>query len=124
MIDSGINMADLEKLAHNNPKYTRLYAGLAGIDSGIKKMVTDTIEEYASNPAVFYIKTILMNQCYIVQIYDGDTQCIIGTSWPLANFLEECQSKTIQLDVVDRVKKIINKFGTPGLSKGDKINWI
>lgn len=117
-----INLNQLAALAKVNPKYTKMFAGLSQIDNLIKKFVEDTICNYA-DPSVYYIKTELMAQCYTIYLYNSERESTIGATWPLAEFLTKCESKTIEYDVISKTKQMLNKFGQAGLST-DKINWI
>ena len=118
-----INLNQLAALAKVNPKYTKMFAGLAQIDNLIKKFVEDIICNQA-DPSVYYIKTELMAQCYTLYLYNSEREATVGVSWPLADFLNKCENKTIEYDVVSKTKQMIDKFGQNGLSTGDKINWI
>lgn len=118
-----INLNQLADLAKVNPKYTRMFAGLAQIDNLIKKFVEDTICNQ-TDPDVYYVKTELMAQCYTLYLYNSERGATIGVSWPLAEFLNKCETKTIEYDVINKTKQMINKFSQSGLSVGDKINWI
>lgn len=110
-------------MAKENPRYAKMFAGLAQIDNIIKKFVEDIICNQA-DPSIYYIKTELMAQCYTLYLYNAERQATIGVSWPLADFLMKCENKSIEFDVNAKVTQIINKFGEAGLSTGDKINWI
>lgn len=118
-----INLNQLSTMAKENPRYAKMFAGLAQIDNTIKKFVEDIICNQ-TDPSVYYIKTELMAQCYTLYLYNAERQATIGVSWPLADFLIKCENKTIEFDVNTKVTQIINKFGEAGLSTGDKINWI
>ena len=119
-----INLNQLSELAKHNPKYANMLAGLQHIDKVIKKFIQDIVVQYASNPDAYYIKTELMSQCYTLYIYNSERQATIGVSWPLAEFLQKCEDKTIEYDANIKVRKMIDMFGENGLSTGDKINWI
>ena len=118
-----INLNQLSTLAKENPRYAKMFAGLAQIDNMIKKFVEDIICNQ-TDPAIYYIKTELMAQCYTLYLYNSERQATIGVSWPLADFLIKCENKSIEFDVNTKVTQMINKFGESGLSTGDKINWI
>ena len=118
-----INLNQLANLAKVNPKYTKMFAGLTQIDNLIKKFVEDTICNQ-TDPDVYYVKTELMAQCYTLYLYNSEREATIGVSWPLAEFLNKCETKTIEYDVIKKTKQMIDKFGQSGLSTGDKINWI
>lgn len=118
-----INLNQLAELAKANPKYAKMFAGLAQIDNFVKKFVEDIICNQ-TDASVYYIKTELMNQCYTLYLYNSERQATVGVSWPLADFLNKCETKTIEYDINTKVTQMIKKFGTSGLSTGDKINWI
>lgn len=118
-----LNLNQLSELARTNPKYAKMFAGLAQIDNYIKKFVEDIVCNDA-DPSVYYIKTELMAQCYTLYLFNSERQATIGVSWPLADFLVKCENKTIEFDINAKVRQIIKKFGEAGLSTGDKINWI
>lgn len=118
-----LNLNQLSELAKSNPKYARMFAGLAQIDNHIKKFVEDIVCNQA-DPSVYYIKTELMAQCYTLYLFNSERQATVGVSWPLADFLKKCEDKTIELDMNIKVKQMIAKFGESGLSTGDKITWI
>lgn len=118
-----INLNQLAELAKANPRYAKMFAGLAQIDNFVKKFVEDIICNQ-TDASVYYIKTELMNQCYTLYLYNSERQATVGVSWPLADFLNKCETKTIEYDINTKVTQMIKKFGTSGLSTGDKINWI
>lgn len=118
-----INLNQLSALAKNNPKYAKMFAGLAQIDNFIKKFVEDIVCNQA-DPEIYYIKTELMAQCYTLYLYNAERQATIGVSWPLADFLVKCENKSIEVDMNLKVGQMLKKFGEAGLSTGDKINWI
>lgn len=118
-----LNLNQLSELARTNPKYAKMFAGLAQIDNYIKKFVEDIVCNNA-DPSIYYIKTELMAQCYTLYLFNSERQATIGVSWPLADFLVKCESKTIEFDINSKVRQMIKKFGEIGLSTGDKINWI
>ena len=118
-----INLNQLSELARTNPKYAKMFTGLAQIDNYIKKFVKDIVCNQA-DPSIYYIKTELMAQCYTLYLFNTERQATVGVSWPLVDFLMKCENKSIELDINVKVKKMIAKFGESGLSTGDKINWI
>lgn len=123
-IEAGLNLNDLYKLAKKDPKYTQLYAGLFQIDKQIKNMVTDTIVNLVDNPDIYYSKTLLLNQCYNLYLYNVERQATAGVSWAMADFLLKCENKTIQDDIKDKVAKMLRKFGEANIKVGDDINWV
>lgn len=118
----GINLNDLHKLAKTNPEYTQLYAGLTAIDAHIKQWVLGEIVNSA-DPSVYYIKTELMAQCYNLMLFNSERQATVGVSWPLAEFLQKCQNKSIESEVVKSTLKILDKFQEPNI-KPEQIYWI
>lgn len=118
-----INLNQLSELAKKNPKYAKMFAGLAQIDNFIKTFVKDIICN-TTDDSIYYIKTELMSQCYTLYLYNSERQATIGVSWPLAIFLKKCEDKTIEYDVNTKVQKMIKKFGESGISTGERINWI
>lgn len=118
-----LNLNDLSKLAQSNPKYAKMFAGLAQIDNHIKKFVEDIICNEA-DPSIYFIKTELMAQCYTLYLFNSERQATIGVSWPLADFLKKCENKSIEYDINVKIRQMITKFGELGLSTGDRINWI
>lgn len=118
-----LNLNQLSELARTNPRYAKMFAGLAQIDNYIKKFVEDIVCNGA-DPSIYYIKTELMSQCYTLYLFNSERQATIGVSWPLADFLMKCEDKTIEFDINSKVRQMIKKFGEAGLSTGDKINWI
>lgn len=123
-IDTGLNLNDLYKLAKKDPKYTNLYAGLFQIDRQIKNMVSDTIVNLVDDPDMYYSKTLLLNQCYNLYLYNIERQATVGVSWTMADFLLKCENKTIQDDIKDKVTRMVRKFGEANIESGEKINWV
>lgn len=119
----GINLNSLAQLAKTNPKYAKLFAGLAQIDNSIKDFVKDIICNIADDK-VYYVKTELMSQCYTLYLFNSERQATVGVSWPLADFLEKCENKKIEYDVNLKVRKMVLKFNEKDLPSGDKIIWI
>lgn len=122
-MNNGINLNQLEQLAKQNPKYTQMFAGLAKIDNTIKKFVEDIVCNQV-DPSAYYIKTELMSQCYNLYLFNSERQATVGVSWPLIDFLQKCENKTIEYEINTKVIQMINKFGKSNLDTGDKINWI
>lgn len=118
-----LNLNQLSELARTNPKYAKMFTGLAQIDNYIKKFVEDIVCN-ETDSSIYYIKTELMAQCYTLYLYNAERQATVGISWPLADFLKKCENKTIETDMNIKVKRMIDKFGESGLSTGDKITWI
>lgn len=118
-----LNLNQLSELARTNPKYAKMFAGLAQIDNYIKKFVEDIVCN-STDASIYYIKTELMAQCYTLYLFNSERQATVGVSWPLVDFLKKCEDKTIEFDINLKVRKIISKFGETGLSTGDRINWI
>lgn len=119
----GINLNSLAQLAKTNPRYAKMFAGLAQIDNVIKDFVKDIICNITDD-SVYYIKTELMSQCYTLYLFNSERQATVGVSWPLADFLEKCENKQIEYDVNLRVRQMITKFSEANLPTGDKIIWI
>lgn len=118
-----LNLNQLSELARTNPKYAKMFTGLAQIDNYIKKFVEDIICNEV-DPSIYFIKTELMSQCYTLYLFNSERQAIVGVSWTLADFLTKCESKMIEYDINTKVKQMIKKFGEAGISTGDRINWI
>lgn len=118
-----INLNKLSELAKSNPRYAKMFAGLAQIDNYIKKFVSDTISNQV-DPSIYYVKTELMSQCYTLYLFNVERQATVGVTWPLADFLKKCEDKTIEFDVQTKTIRMIKKFQQSGLSTGDKINWL
>lgn len=118
-----LNLNQLSELARNNPKYAKMFTGLAQIDNHIKKFVEDIVCN-TTDCSIYYIKTELMAQCYTLYLFNAERQATVGVSWPLAIFLQKCENMTIEYDINIKVKQMIDKFGETGLKTGDKINWI
>lgn len=108
----GVNTNELLKLAKADPSRTQLYLGLHKIDTLIKDLVANTIEESNNNPKDYYIKTEITGQCYILQLFSAYTNGCCGTIWPLADFLISCENKTIEMEVVNKTKLILSKLNT------------
>lgn len=119
----GINLSQLSELAKNNPRYAKMFAGLAQIDGYIKNLVEDIILSN-TDASKFYVKTELMSQCYTLYLFNTERQATVGISWPLVDFLCKCEDKTIDKDIHGKVQKMLGKFDNKGLSTGDKINWV
>jgi hypothetical protein len=118
-----INLNQLSNLAKSNPRYAKMFAGLAQIDNYVKQFAKDIVCNQTDD-SVYYIKTELMAQCYTLYLYNSERQATVGVSWPLVDFLKKCEDKTIEIDMNVKVKQMINKFNENGLSTGDRINWI
>ena len=119
----GINLNQLSEMAKVNPRCTQIFAGLAQIDNIIKKHVEEIVAA-SEDTTKYYVKTELMSQCYTLYLFNAEKQATVGTSWPLADFLEKCEKKKIGDDVRFKVEKMIQRFDVKGLSTGEKINWV
>lgn len=118
-----INLNSLAQLAETNPKYAKMFAGLAQIDNFIKDFVKEVVCEVADD-SIYYIKTELMAQCYTLYLFNAERQATVGVSWPLADFLQKCENKQIEYDVNAKVRKMIDKFSESNLPTNGKIIWI
>lgn len=122
-VSNSINLNSLAQLAQNNPRYAKMFAGLAQIDNFIKDFVKDIICNIADD-SVYYIKTELMSQCYTLYLFNSERQATVGISWPLADFLEKCEKGQIEYDVNIKVRQMVDKFSESDLPTGDKIIWV
>lgn len=122
-IKQGMNLNDLMEMAKQNTQYKALFTGLAIIDKTIQSFVKDIIEDSVSNVQDYYIKTEIMNQCYSVYIFSTEQNATVGFSWPMAEFLQKCSGKNLEVDTNMKVKKALLKFKEKGLST-TKTNWI
>lgn len=121
---NGINLNDLGMLAKRYPRYAELFGQLYGIDKLIKNFATDTITTYAIDPSAYFVKTELLNSCYNFYLYNSERNATIGRSWLFDDFLTKCQTKMIEKDLEEVIKKMINKFENTKSLKLNKINWI
>lgn len=117
-----INLNQLSELAKHNPRYAKMFAGLAQIDNTIKTFVRDIVEN-STDASNYYIKTELMSQCYALYLYNAERHATVGVSWPLADFLKMCEQKTIENEMNLKVKRILLEFDRATLDSS-KINWI
>lgn len=121
--NNGVNTADLEKLARENPQYTKLFLGLTQIDSFVKQVAERTVCDNA-DPNLYSIKTEINGAAYSLYLFNAERNAIVGTTWPVGNFLQLCQAKGIGIDVVHQVKKILDRFGDTDLQEGTDVNWV
>ena len=117
-----IDFSQISQLAKTNPKYASILSSLAQIDSTIKKMIGDEIENL-DDGSLYYIKTELMNHCYIVYLYYLPRQLTVATSWTLSDFLLKCENKIIEFDIKVKVEEMINRLKAKKVFN-DKINWV
>lgn len=120
---NSINMDDLPKLAKSSPQYTSMFGGLYQIDSWVKKLVTDIIDNTVDNVSTYYIKTALEGQCYSLYLFNTERQVTVGVSWPLVTFLQLCEAKALEIEITPKVKQMLRKFKETNLLK-DKTNWV
>lgn len=118
-----INLSQLGELAKANPKYARMFGGLAQIDNSIKKFVEEIVCNQTGDSSVYYIKTELMSQCYNLYLYNSERRITVGVSWLLVDFLQKCENKTIEYEVNTKVTRMIKAFDKNDLLT-NKINWI
>lgn len=122
-IKQGMNLNDLMEMAKKDTQYKALFTGLAIIDQTIQSFVRDIIADSVTDVQEYYIKTEIMNQCYSVYIFNSAQNATVGFSWPMADFLEKCSGKKLEVDTNMKVKKALLKFKEKGLSTS-KTNWI
>jgi uncharacterized protein YdcH (DUF465 family) len=120
---AAINLAQLSELARKNPKYARMFAGLAQIDNSIKKFVEEIVCNLVGDSSIYYIKTELESQCYNLYLYNGERRVTVGMSWLLVDFLQKCEDKTIEYEMNDKVSRMIKMFDKKDLNT-NKVNWL
>lgn len=120
--DEKIDFNQIAQLAKTNPKYASLLSSLAQIDSTIKKMIADEIENI-DDGSQYFIKTELMNRCYMVYLYYVPRRLTVATSWTISDFLLKCENKIIEYDIKVRVEQMISRFKAKQVHS-DKINWV
>lgn len=120
---AAINLSQLSVLAKKNPKYARMFAGLAQIDNSIKKFVEDIVCNQVGDSSIYYIKTELASQCYNLYLYNVERHVTIGMSWLLVEFLQRCEDKTIEYEMNDKVTRMIKMFDKKNLSTSET-NWL
>lgn len=121
-LPQGINMNQLPEIIKANPTYARMLTGLGQIDIFIKKVVEDTVGNYA-DPSIYFIKTELNALSYTLKLYNSERRATVCYQWPLETLLAECQAKVIQSDVESITKRIIAKFGEQEINAGED-NWL
>lgn len=120
-VPTAINFADLPKVVKNNPRYAKMLAGLAQIDSQVKMFVEDIVCNQTDG-SVYYIKTELHGPCYNLLLYNVETRVTVGVSWLLDTFLKKCENKTLEYDVNLKVSDILKKFYSK--TEAGKTYWI
>ena len=118
---NAINLADLPKAVKKNPRYAKMFAGLAQIDNHVKKFIEDIVCNQTDG-SVYYIKTELAGHCYHLYLYNIETRATVGASWPLAEFLERCENKSLELELNMKVSTMLQKFDTK--LEPNKVHWI
>lgn len=121
-INEKIDFSQITKLAKANPKYAALLTSLAQIDSTVRKMVADEVENL-DDGSLYYIRTELMNKCYIIYLYYLPRKLTVATSWTLGDFLVKCESKTVEYDIKVRVENMINRLKAKKVFN-ERINWV
>ncbi len=125
MSSSGaINTTELQKLAQKYPQYTQLLLAFAKIDGYIKGAVESIVSGVIDDPFVYYIKTELSACLYTLYLFNAERNAIAGYTWPLTTFLALCQSKTIDIDVQNRVDEMLKVFDKADIRTGNDVNWI
>lgn len=120
-MSDAINLADLPKLVKKNPRYTKMFTGLAQIDNHVKRFIEDIICNHTDG-SVYYIKTELKGQCYNLYLYNVETKATVGASWILVDFLKKCEQKTLEVELNSIVSTMLQKFKTK--LDLNKTNWI
>lgn len=126
-IKQGISLNDLIELSKKDTQYKKLFTGLAMIDQTMRSLSKDIISDIITDDEKakeYYIKTEIMNKCYSLYIFNSIQQVTIGVSWPLADFLTLCSTKSLEFELQLKIKRIISKFNDKGLSTGNRINWL
>lgn len=118
---NAVNLADLPKMVKKNPRYAKMFAGLAQIDNHVKKFIEDIVCNQTDG-SVYYIKTELSGHCYNLYLYNIETRSTVGVSWPLAEFLERCENKSLELELNLKVSSMLQKFDTK--LEPNKVHWI
>jgi hypothetical protein len=122
-IKQGMCLNDLMEMAKQNTQYKALFTGLAMIDQTMQTFVKEIIADSVKNVDEYYIKTEIMNQCYSVYIFNSTQNATVGFSWAMADFLDKCSNKKLEVDTNAKVKKALLKFNDKGLST-TKTNWV
>ena len=122
-IANAVNLSQLSMLAKQNPRYARMFTGLAKIDASIKKLVEDIICNRVNDSSVYFIKTELSEQCYNLYLFHAEQKVTVGVSWLLIDFLRKCEDKTIEYDVNQKITSLLRMFDSTNLHK-NQINWL
>lgn len=123
-VSNAVNLSQLSELARQNPKYARMFAGLAQIDNSIKKFVREIVCNEVGDSSIYYIKTELMSQCYNLYLYNSEQRVTVGTSWLLVDFLKKCEDKTIEYEMNNKVSRLVKMFDRKNLHTGQTVNWL
>lgn len=105
-----INLDNLEEAVRAAPQHTNLFIGLSQIDKFVKQVIKDTIINHANDPDIFYIKTEIDEDCYVLSLFNSETEKIINHSWPLTMFLQLCKEKRIEFEMQKKTFQMIQKL--------------
>lgn len=105
-----MNLDQLADLVRQQPRYTKLFIGLSQIDRFIKEVVKDTIEHQANNPEMYYVKTELDNNYYILSLFNAERQETKSEQWIIDDLLNHCKNKTVEFQIQAAVCRMIKQF--------------
>ena len=122
---SSINIDDLPKLIKNNPRLANLSGSIYGMDRVVRKILLEALQRF-DDPERYAIKTQLSDQCYDILLWHKDIQTIVGTTWPLADFIEMCckGEDFLNTQVTSRTINMTKRFDNLNSLDHENINWI
>lgn len=112
----------MDMMKYNGPNKPFM-TSLGVIDMTINGFVRDIVDASVSDVKNYYIKTGIKNNCYTIMLYNSELKITIGSQIPLADTLEKCSKKTIEMDLNARVRKMLLRFEDADL-KHKEVNWI
>lgn len=120
-----INIKDFPSIAREYPKYSKLLLSFYQIDIYIKNFIINILNDSVTNSSVYYIKTELISQCYVISIYNIEVKAIVAKAWTITEFLDLCSKKNLELLMNALIKQILLKFNdSKKLLKQPNINWV
>ena len=80
---------------------------LAVINGEITKFVRRIVEDNAKNPKLVSSRLEIKQNCWLISLYNAETNQTASKAWPMDDFVKMCSYKKIEFELNVAVKKLI-----------------
>ena len=120
----GINSCNLIDMAKRYPQYTKIFSSLFQIDKFIKDVLATIINNQASNPSAYSVKTEFNSNVYYLYLYNSELKSTMCTLWTIDDLLDKCRNKVIEFEINIKVMDMLSEFNSLNKDDGSITKWI